>query len=151
MSDFLDSSKGKTLTIAVIVAILGAMGWIIWGHLNSNPAAQAVTDPIFMDAETGYVFHAKISAGMSYPVISPDTGKPTGYEPELCYWTKDGHVKSDPTPVLLNIYRGISGPTFCPDCGRLVVAHNPMAIEGQRPPPTEAEYRAMHPQTPTGN
>jgi hypothetical protein len=146
MSDFLASSKGRILTVALIVAIVGVAGWQIWSNFRADPAVEAATDPIFIDAETGQVFHAKLSVGMSYPVISPDTGKPTGYEAELCFWTKDGHVKDDPTPVLLNIYRGISGPTFCPDCGRLVVAHNPMAIEGRKPPPTEADYRASHEQ-----
>ena len=27
----------------------------------------------------------------------------------------------------------------CPDCGRLVVEHNPPAVEGSKPPPTKAE------------
>lgn len=79
---------------------------------------------------------------MTYPVKCPDTGKETGYEAELCYWTKDGHPKDEPIPVLLNKYKGDPGPTFCPDCGRLVVYHNPLAVEGHTPPPTEEEYRA---------
>jgi len=73
------------------------------------------------------------------PVLAP-SGKNTGYEAELCYWTKDGKPKETPTPVLLNIYKGIKGPTFCPDCGRLVVGHNPPAMEGAKPPPTKDEY-----------
>jgi hypothetical protein len=108
-------------------------------------------DPVFMNAETGYVFHAKLKPDMTIPVVCPDTGKATGYMPETCYWTKDGHVKDDPTYVLLNMYKGVSGPTFCPDCGRLVVLHNPPAVEGRRPPPTQDEYNAEHGQSAGSN
>jgi hypothetical protein len=144
MGDFLASTRGRVFAALLVVAAIGAVGWTIWWNFGTDAAVADANDPIFIDAETGVIFHKALTAGMTYPVTSPDTGKQTGYEAELCYWTKDGHVKSDPTPVLLNIYRGIPGPTFCPDCGRLVVAHNPLAVEGHKPPPTEAEYRAAH-------
>jgi hypothetical protein len=140
--------RQATMAVAIL-ACFGSIGWSIWSRVAPNSALEAANDPIFIDAKTGYVFRCKLTAGMSYPVISPDTGQRTGYEAELCYWTKDGQVKKTPTPVLLNQFRGISGPTFCPDCGRLVVAHNPMAVEGHKPPPTEAEYWATHPRPTT--
>ena len=56
------------------------------------------------------------------------------------FWTKDGKPKQDPTPVLLNSWIGKSGPTFCPDCGRLVVGHNPIPGPNSKPPPTKADY-----------
>ena len=60
--------------------------------------------------------------------------------PRISDWTKDGKIKQDPTPVLLNEYAGKPGPTFCPDCGRRVVAHNPPPVIGAKPPPTKEEY-----------
>ena len=76
------------------------------------------------------------------PVESPYTNRPTGYEAELCYWTKDGKMRSEPYPVLLNSHARKPEPTFCPDCGRLVVPLNPAPSEGQSPPPTQPEYAA---------
>ena len=138
-------SFGRAMLLVVSLALFGYGAWSLWSFLRPSDAEAAVSNSVFIDADTGYVFHSKVSIGMKYPVVSPDTGKANGYSAELCYWTKDGHVKSDPTPVLLNMYRGKSDPTFCPDCGRLVVQNNPPAVEGQRPPPTEAEYKAHHP------
>ena len=76
-------------------------------------------------------FRYEIKIGDSVPVKAP-SGEKSGYPAELCYWTKDGQPKEDPTPVLLNQYVGKSGPTFCPDCGRLVVNHNPVAVAGHQ-------------------
>ena len=54
-----------------------------------------------------------------------NSGKKTGVPAEACYWTADGGTKKNPTWVLLNELAGKPGPTFCPDCNRLVVGHNP--------------------------
>jgi hypothetical protein len=142
MDSFLSGNRGRLGLMAVAVLAVAGILWLVWADLKSNPSLDMANDPIFINAETGKVFHLKVTAGMSYPVICPDTGKATGYEAELCYWTKDGHVKDDPTPVLLNSVIGQPGPTFCPDCGRLVVVHNPPAVEGHKPPPTKDEYLA---------
>ena len=50
-------------------------------------------------------------------------------------------MKKEPTPVFVKSRAGEPGPTFCPDCGRLVVVHNPKPKDGDRPPPTQAEYK----------
>jgi hypothetical protein len=42
--------------------------------------------------------------------------------------------------VLINQWKNSTEPTFCPDCGRLVVGHNPPAVAGSTPPPTKEEY-----------
>ena len=94
---------------------------------------------LFVDSETGKTFTLELKRGMTFPVISPYTGRATGYQPEACFWNADGTTKSTPTYVILNSDLGKSGPTFCPDCGRLVVPHNPPP-SGQRPPPTRDEY-----------
>ena len=99
----------------------------------------------FADAETRQPFQQKIELGMTMPVKSPFTHRATGYPAELCYWTKDGKPKTTPTPVLLNSDLGIDGPTFCPDCGRLVVGHNPAPEPGMKAPPTREDYERSHP------
>ena len=76
----------------------------------------------------------------SVPAKAPSGGN-TGYPSEKCYWTKDGKIKTEPTYVLLNIYKNSSEPTFCPDCGRLVVSHNPAPVAGRSAPPTKGEYQ----------
>ena len=50
-------------------------------------------------------------------------------------------LKPEPTWVLVNEFVGRPGPTFCPDCGRLVVGHNPAPGEGVKAPPKQAEYK----------
>ena len=99
---------------------------------------------MFVDVETGKGFHQKLSADLVVPCRAPDTGKMAGYPAELCYWTRDGRPKADPTPVALNDTLGKPGPTFCPECGRLVVHHNPAPGPGVAPPPTRAEYDRRH-------
>jgi len=88
-------------------------------------------------------FKHTLAPGEGIPVMAP-SGNRTGYPAEACYWTKDGKPKSEPTYVLLNVWKGSKDPTFCPDCGRLVVPLNPIADPSRRPPPTKAEYAARH-------
>lgn len=138
---FLGSKGG--VAVAVVLALLGA--WALWASLRAfvgdSEAAAAARDRLFICAQTGASFRYKVQHGTSIPVLSPYSKSETGYPAELCYWTADGQVKSEPTPVLLNSYLGKDEPTFCPDCGRLVVGHNPVPVPGSRPPPTRAQYR----------
>jgi hypothetical protein len=142
--EFFESKQGRFTAIAIVLLGIAAAGWSIWRSVRTDPSISVLESPLFIDSVTGQTFHMKLEAGMHVPVKSPYTGENTGYMAELCYWTKDGHVKSDPTPVLMQQDLGKPGPTFCPDCGRLVVYHNPMAVEGHTPPPTQEEYMASH-------
>jgi hypothetical protein len=139
-----ESKIGQAAAVIVIIAV----GIFAYNQVRSlfgqSDAAAHANDRIFVCSETGKSFHVTLNASTQVPARSPYSGKNTGYPAELCYWTADGHVKSDPTPVLLNVYIGKSGPTFCPDCGRLVVGHNPRAQPGMNPPPTKAEYEARY-------
>jgi hypothetical protein len=144
LRELMNGSGGKIAAIFVALLCLTAAGWAVWSSVAPSDAAAAANDPWFVDAETGKAFHMQLKVGMSIPVKSPFMGHMTGYPAELCYWTKDGHVKKDPTPVLLNSEIDKPGPTFCPDCGRLVVRHNPIPMPGKAPPPTQAEWEAMH-------
>jgi|CXWL01.1.fsa_nt_gi hypothetical protein len=78
-------------------------------------------------ADTGKVFEEfSIGKDASFPIENPKTGKKSLWIAEACYWTRDGGAKLTPTWVLLNANKGIKDPTLCPDCGRVVVGHNPM-------------------------
>jgi hypothetical protein len=79
-----------------------------------------------VDTETGEVFKEfKIKNGDTEPWAHPRTGRRTLYSPEYCFWNADGTGKTTPTYVILNAKLGIDAPTTCPDCGRVVVRHNP--------------------------
>jgi hypothetical protein len=139
---FLNSSTGKITMIGVLVIAILIAVWQVWTNLAPSDAARISRDRTFICAETGKPFECELKVGMRLPVHSPHSGKETGYPAELCYWTKDGKPKSEPTAVLLNSWVGKTGPTFCPDCGRLVVGHNPPPGPDSKPPPTKAEYDA---------
>ena len=138
LRNFLRGPAGKLL--AVVVISIGLFVLYLNGRslLGESQVASNSRDRIFIDAESGKAFEHRLQIGDTYTIESPYTHKKTGYPAELCYWTKDGQRKHDPTPVLLNQYKGKKGPTFCPDCGRLVVPMNPI---GQSAPPTEADYK----------
>jgi hypothetical protein len=125
------------------VAIVGAVVYFIFagGH---SAAGEESRMRWFVCAETKKPFQKEIDIGMAIPVMSPFSGKATGYPAELCFWTKDGKPKDKPTYVLLNKYLGDQSPTFCPDCGRLVVGHNPPPETGRSPPPTKEEWTQRH-------
>jgi hypothetical protein len=140
-----NSNANKKKFLAFIIAACAVLWALHSLHSFLWPGGEArVADMnrLYICAETGQTFHYSLKLGDTIPVMSPYTGRNTGYPAELCYWTKDGGTSTDPTPVLLNGYKGLPGPTFCPVCGRLVVGHNPAPGPGVKPPPTEAEYRA---------
>jgi hypothetical protein len=132
--------KPAGMAIAGVLAVLGLV-WIVMTlrSFTTSEAAAAAASRMYIDEKTGKAFSVTIKEGMTKPVQAPSGGK-TGWPAEECTWTKDGKVKEEPTYVLLNMYKGSSEPTFCPDCGRLVVGHNPPASPERRPPPTKEEY-----------
>lgn len=141
--EFLNTPLGRGVGVAITVVAVGAMVWTMKGTFGSSEAGAISADRIFIDATTGKSFHHELKQGETVPVVAP-SGEKTGYPAELCYWTADGKIKDTPTAVLMNSWKGVSGPTFCPDCGRLVVPHNPRPTLGSKPPPTQAEYAARH-------
>jgi hypothetical protein len=138
---FLESGTGKMVAggVIAVAALLMVLG--IRSYFGSSSAADLSRDRVFICSETGKPFNHSLQYGEAIPIKSPHSGKETGYPAELCYWTKEGAIKDKPTPVLLRSLLGEKGPTFCPDCGRLVVGHNPKPNPGDNPPPTEGEYR----------
>ncbi|MGN6368201.1 MAG: hypothetical protein ACTHN5_08080 [Phycisphaerae bacterium] len=142
---FFQSAPGKYLVIAAIVFCLAGVGYMVYGAMKPNAVVAEANDRVFIDSATGQAFHVKLDSliGQSIPIKAP-SGQNTGYPAELCYWTKDGQAKTEPTAVLLNQEIGKPGPTFCPDCGRLVVGHNPRPGQGVNPPPTKEEWEKRH-------
>jgi hypothetical protein len=142
LGGFFDSAAGKIAAVVICAAALLIL------YVVARPrqtAADLSSRRTFICSETHKAFTVTLQPGMTIPVKSPYSGKNTGYPAELCYWTRDGGVRKDPVPVLLKRTLDPSaGPTFCPDCGRLVVGHNPAPSPGKPPPPTEEEYAARH-------
>ena len=147
--EFLNSDKGKYAAVGLTAVVVLVAAFVAYQSLGPSDAMAASRGRVFIDAETGETFTHEITAGETSPVDAP-SGKKTGYEAEPCFWTADGQVKDDPTYVLMNRHAGKDGPTFCPDCGRLVTDLNPPPIAGAKPPPTEAEYAARRGRRPAG-
>lgn len=127
--------KPKTILLVVItLAALGVGGWNLKNLLSSSEAGAGSARRWFVCTETKKAFQLDLQIGMTIPVKSPYSGKETGYPAELCYWNEDGSIRKEPTPVLLNRYLGDKSPTYCPDCGRLVVLRNPPPEAGKAPP-----------------
>lgn len=138
---FLRSNAGKLLMGLVIVGGLVAIGTSVAGFFGSETPDEA-RYTIFVCAETGKSFRHLNREGEVAPILSPYSKKNTAYIAELCFWNADGTAKKEPTAVLLNRSVGKEGPTFCPECGRLVVGHNPRPNPERKPPPTQGEYQA---------
>jgi hypothetical protein len=143
LREFLRSTGGKIAAVALVLIGI-VLAYVSFRANWGNGIAAINVDRMFIDAKTGKPFEHTIAMGEKFPVKAPSGGN-TGYPAEKCYWTKDGKVKKDPTPVLFNAWIGKQGPTFCPDCGRLVIGHNPYPQPGAKPPPTEAEYKPPRP------
>jgi hypothetical protein len=126
------------LTALAIVAVI----WSYRSNFGQSEAAALSRDRTFICAQTERSFRYQVQPGDTIPVRSPHSGEQTGYPAEACYWTADGQAKPEPTLVLLNEYVGRNEPTFCPDCGRLVVMMNPTPSVMRNPPPTQEQYRA---------
>ena len=141
---FLETTAGKAVAAIVVIGGLVAAYYAVRGSLGPSDAVRSSRQRMFVCSETMKSFAYEVSAGETYPVPSPFTGRNTGYPAEACYWTKDGKIRDEPYYVLLNQLIGQPGPTFCPDCGRLVVGHNPHPRAGDNPPPTRAQLTSGH-------
>jgi hypothetical protein len=128
---------GATILLGVLLVVM-SFRW----SFGPTAAAKLANEKMFVCSKTGKSFSVTLKLGMKIPVHSPYSGEDTGYPAEECWWTAGGQIKNSPDYVLVDSEIGKPGPTFCPVCGRLVVPRNPHPMAGDRPPPTEAEYRA---------
>jgi hypothetical protein len=119
---FLSSPQGLAAGVVVVLLGLVAAGMSLKKNMTAyNPTGD---DRVMMDSGTNppTPFHVSVVPGKSLPAVGP-SGKPA-VPAEECYWTKDGKPKTEPTYVLVEEAVGRPGPTFCPECGRLVTQHN---------------------------
>ena len=141
LRDFFRSGPGRFTWIGFVFVAALFLAVTVWRNMGSSDAAAASRERLFICAATGKPFTHKLERGQAMPVHSPHSDQDTGFPAELCFWTPDGIVKDEPTAVLLNDYAGKSGATFCPDCNRLVVGHNPQSEPGDKPPPLKDQYK----------
>ena len=139
----LKSKGGKILGIVASIGCLCIAAYAFASFFKGDTPDSALYTT-YVCTETGKSFRHKNVNGEVQPILSPYSGKNTGFPGEACYWNADGSIKTTPTWVLLNDLTGTPGPTFCPDCGRLVVGHNPKPEPESQPPPTQAEYSSRH-------
>ena len=142
--ELFSTKPGRVLAVTIGVVGVIVVLYSLKRQFGQSEASTSSSQRVFICSETGKSFNHELAEGEAVPVKSPYSGKATGYPAELCYWTKDGKVTETPYPVLLNAAVGKPGPTFCPDCRRLVVGHNPRPRPGQAPPPTQEEYNQSH-------
>ncbi len=124
-----DSWKPNREQIKLGLAVLGiliAAIVLVWHLTGRTDAGDDTKMATVMDSESGEVMRITLQPGSSPPFVNSKTTRATLYRPELCYWTRDGKVKSTPTYVILNSHLGKPGETLCPDCGRPVKKYNPM-------------------------
>ena len=142
MGNFLNTKAGQYTAAVAGGLVLLALGWLVLSATVAGSAAHSA-NRIFIDARSGEQFNYRLSKEEMLPVPSPHSGgERVGYEAEPCYWNADGSYKSEPTWVLPRVKADPqAGPTFCHDCGRLVVPRNPEPFPGAKPPPTQAEYK----------
>ena len=140
LREFFESPTGKKFTVGGVLIALLAIFLSFRSNLGLSSAASIANRRTFVCSKTGKSFELTLKPGMAVPVHSPYSGEDTGYPAELCYWTAGGGFSSEPHAVLMNSAIGKPEPTFCSDCGRLVVRHNPRAVEGRSAPPLKQEY-----------
>lgn len=119
----------KTLSIVGAVGSLLVLAVLVLRAtlLASPDAGDLSRRRMVIDTKTGEIIKDfPIPENSTMPWTNPKTGEKTLVQGEACFWTKDGKAKLEPTYVLLNEMTGKTGPTICPDCGRTVVAHNPL-------------------------
>jgi hypothetical protein len=138
--EWLHTAVGRITVVGVLIIALADTGWSMMRYFGPNAAQQYSNAPLFIDSVTGKTFHYQLKIGDTIPVLSPFTGRNTGYPAAFSYWSKSGRILAHPEPVLLNTWLGKRGPTFAPLSGRLVVADEKPPRPGSTPPPTKAQY-----------
>lgn len=151
LREFIETTAGRVTVVGLLIVALVVIYFSFKANFGYSDVVQASRNRIFVCSETGKSFTVELKAGMRTPVKSPYSGRKTGYEfDEVCNWTADGKVSDKATFVLMNGTFGKKGPTFCPECHRLVVRNNPPASAERKPPPTEEEYRQQKPMREAG-
>lgn len=140
LEKWLQTKSGQLFSWAAIGVAAVCVAWAVIQMFSSSSEEAFANSRTYVCIESGKPFKVQATLDMQVPARSPYSGKNTGYPAEACLWNKDGSAKTEPTWVVVNETLGKREPTFCPDCGRLVVGHNPTPSERGKPPPTREEY-----------
>lgn len=134
----------RNLAALVLVGGLAGLGYAVMRASQRVAAEKEMGREMYID-ETGRTFERRLGrVGDAAKVKSPWGTR--AFPAERCYWTREGGVKSEATVVMLKSY--VEGPgarTYCPDCGREVVAGNPVPYRDEagrvvpEPPPMKAD------------
>ncbi|MCK6457552.1 MAG: hypothetical protein L6Q92_13610 [Phycisphaerae bacterium] len=119
------SQTKQRIMLAGSLAALLIAGGLVWYSFGGETPLRQANERVFMCAETGKTFFHELESGEIEPIYSPHSKQNTGWIAEPCYWTNDGRAKKEPTWVIERRRMGLEGKTYCPDCGREVVGHNP--------------------------
>jgi hypothetical protein len=126
--------KKKLIAAGVCFLIAIGVGWYLVG---GKTVADIASERMFMCSQTGKTWPHELREGEIEPIYSSFSKKNTGWLAERCYWKKmpDGsyRAKKKPTYVILKkrMDPDTEEKTYCPDCEREVVGHNPMPPEDE--------------------
>ncbi len=124
-------SKSQKIKLGIALAFFVAAGAYGWSQWSGADVTSISTDRAHLCSAGCPAFEYTIRHGDIEPIECAHCGKKTGYQAEKCYWTKDASgkwaIKDEPTFVLLKrrVNRETDEKTYCKDCGREVVGHNP--------------------------
>lgn len=129
-NDHSSSAKQKYFKLVAPVVLIGVIVVVVWSQFRDDPITRNANSRVFVCVETGKHFSHDLEPGELEPIESPFTGRRTAWMAEACYWSKgengEWKAKKEPTYVVLKKRMGIDEKTYCPDCGREVVGHNPL-------------------------
>jgi predicted RNA-binding Zn-ribbon protein involved in translation (DUF1610 family) len=129
------SSKSQRIKIIVAVVALAVAGGIMYSTFSGKSAVSVAQERAYkcVEPNCGHIFEHTLQIGDMEPFACPKCGKSSGWKAEACYWAKDkdasGNWKAKLEPTLVVVKKRVdpetSDRTYCPDCGREVVGHNP--------------------------
>src|SRR4051812_40733578 len=103
LREFINTSGGRIAAAALVIIALAAAVFMFRNSFGASSDVAAANDRVFIDATTGKPFSRELRPGMTVPIDAP-FGKKSGYPAEMCWWTKDGKIRKEPYPVLLNMW-----------------------------------------------
>src|SRR4051794_29559264 len=99
-SGFFQTKIGRVVSFVIVCLALAVLAYFVIPLVaRSGSEATTANERIYADAsfDPPPPFKIKLHPGMQTPFLPPLPQKQTGSPAELCYWTKDGKPKTEPT------------------------------------------------------